>query len=149
MKNYMLFNSDSFTYPGAYVPLCKESEVQRVLSLSQECKRLPLPVNIAETPVAYKIEVAIPGVERENILLLANGNIISVIVINNTCSFHEEENSQQHEFDYDCFSHNIEVAANADLEFANAVCHSGMLRIYIPKSTTDSMNKGTVNIIIY
>ena len=145
----MHFNSDSFTYPGEYVPLCNESEIQRMLSLSEEGKGVPPPVNITETPDAYKIEVAMPGVERENILLLANGNIISVIVINNTSCFHEEESSQQHEFDYDCFSRDIAVAANADLEFANAVCHSGMLRIYIPKSATTSVNKGTVNIIIY
>jgi HSP20 family protein len=149
MKNNMLFNSDNLTYPGEYVPLCKESEVQRALHLSHQCKGLPPPVNITEMPDAYRIEVAMPGVERENILLLANGNIISVMVINNTCSFHEEESSQQHEFDYDCFSRDIAVAANADLEFTNAVCHSGMLRIYIPKSTTNSVNKGSVNIVVY
>ena len=130
------------------MPLCKESEVQRVLSLSKEGKGLP-PVNITETPDGYRVEVAMPGVNRENILLLAKGNIISVIVINNTGSFHEEESSQQHEFEYDCFSCDIVVAANGDLEFANAVCHSGMLRIYIPKSTTNSVSKDVVNIIIY
>ena len=144
----MLFNSDSFTYPGEYVPLFK-GEVQRVLGLARELKVVPPPINIIETLGAYKIEIAMPGVERENILLLASGNTISLVVINNTCSFHAEENSPQHDLNYDCFSHDISVARNADVEFANAVCHSGMLRIYIPKSTRYSVNETPVNIIVY
>jgi HSP20 family molecular chaperone IbpA len=149
MKNKMIFNAAGFTYPGEYVPLFTESEVQQVLNLSQECKTLEHPVNITERPDAYRFEVAMPGIERENILLLANGNTISIIVIKNTCSVSESEDFNRQESDSDCFSCYLNVADNADLEFANAVCHSGMLRIYVPKSTTKPVNKGPINIIVY
>ena len=148
MKNKTIFSSESITYPGEFVPVFKEAELQRMISL-REPKVLPPLVNITETPDAYRIEVAMPGVERGNILLLANGNTISVMVINNPSLLHQEKDSQQHEFDYDCLNHKITLAADADIEFASAVCHSGMLRIYIPKSTTTSVTKETVNIIVY
>ena len=148
MKNRMLFNSDSFTYPGEYVPLFK-GEVQRVLGLARELKVVPPPINIIETLGAYKIEIAMPGVERENILLLASGNTISVMVMNNTNISRVEENPQQNAMHSDCFTHDISVARNADVEFANAVCHSGMLRIYIPKSTGYPVNETPFNIVVY
>ena len=149
MKNSVLFDQESFTYPGEYAPLFKEGDVQDVVNYVQGHKTVRPPVNIAETPDSYRIEVAMPGVERENILLLGREHTISLMGRNNTCSIHNEEHSQQHEFDYDCFSREIPVAGNADLEFANAVCHSGMLRIYVPKATTNFENKSPVNIIVY
>ena len=142
-------NADSFTYPGAYVPLFRETDVQQMINLSREFKTLPHPVNITENEDAYSIEVAMPGIERENIMLLADANTISVIVMKTTTPVPERESFHQHEFDCDCFSRHINIAENADVEFSNAVCHSGMLQIYIPKSTTNSVSKGPLNIAIY
>ena len=142
-------NADSFTYPGAYVPLFRETDVQQIINLSRECKTLPHPVNITESAVAYRIEVAMPGIERENIMLLANANTLSVFAMKTTSPVPERESFHQREFDCDCFSRDISVADNADVEFSNAVCHSGMLQIYIPKSTTNYVSKGPLNIAIY
>ena len=142
-------NAESFTYPGAYVPLFRETDVQQLINLSREFKTLPHPVNITENDEAYRIEIEIPGIERENIMLLADANTLSVIVTKSTSPVPGRENFNHHEFDCDCFSHHISIAENADVEFSNAVCHSGMLHIYIPKSTTNSVSKGPITIAVY
>lgn len=142
-------NAESFTYPGAYVPLFRETDVQQMINRSREFKTLPHPVSITDNADAYRIEVEIPGIERENIMLLADVNTLSVIVMKSTSPVPERENFQHHEFDCDCFSHHINIAENADVEFSNAVCQSGLLQIYIPKSTTGSMSKGPINIAVY
>ena len=149
MKREINDYADSSTYPGAYVPLFRETDVQQMIKLSREFKTLPHPVNITQNDDAYRIEVAMPGIERENILLLAHANTISVIVMKTASAVPEGEIFLQHEFDGDCFSHHINIAEDADVEFSNAVCHSGMLQIYIPKSTTNSVSKGPLNIAIY
>jgi len=65
MQNYLFNTNNSSVYPGAYVPVFNENELN---TLNHSCKNetKSLSVNITELAGSCKIEFSIPGVKREN-----------------------------------------------------------------------------------
>lgn len=148
MKNDVLYDTDSLVYPGVYVPLLKEEEVQSALKRSQEGETVLPPVNVTELPDLFKVEVAIPGVKQENFLIYADENILSVFVVHKECGLKEGESFQLHEFNYQCFNRDIILPDNADAEFASAEYEAGILRLYVPKAKQPGKNQHT-RIVVY
>ncbi len=71
MKSDILYSPDCSIYPGDYMPLLRAEEIEEELKLSHEGEALFPPVNITELADSFKVEVAIPGVRREDFLLHA------------------------------------------------------------------------------
>jgi HSP20 family protein len=71
-------------YPVEYVPLLKEEEVKKELKKTHAGDRVRPSVNIAESPDSFKVEVAMPGMKREELLIHANENILPI------CAVHKE-----------------------------------------------------------
>jgi HSP20 family protein len=147
MENTILPHSRYFAYPGRPVPLVNETDVLAELKKPHEGDTIQPPVNVAELPDSYKVEVAIPGVKREDFLIHANDNVLSV------CVLHQEpgqpgERFQLHEFNYECVKRPIDLPSNADVEFSVAEYKSGILRIYVPKSNQPSQNLNST-IVVY
>jgi HSP20 family protein len=118
------------------VPLYTENDFNETVKFSYKNKATGLPVNINESGNFYKIELAIPGVERENLFLKVCGNVLSVSVIHNDEELQKQKKSQLHEFAFDgCFSRKIALPDNADPLFISAEYRSGILQLYVPKST--------------
>jgi len=140
--------SNDCIYPGGFTPLLREEEVRE--ELKRMCKgESPFPpVNVTELSNSFKVEVAIPGVKRENFLVYADDNILSVCVFNKQAPHHTEEAFKMHEFNYDCFERHITLPKNAEAEFVSAVYRSGILSMHIPKSDHPSKNQHT-RIVVY
>jgi HSP20 family protein len=135
MENTTIYEPVYEIYPGAYVPMLKEAEIRSSIKLSVEGESvLPL-VNVLEFQGCFKIEMAIPGVKREDFLVHADGNALLICVSHKSPSRAEQENFQLHEFNYDCFARQVILPLNADLELANAEYKEGILRLYIAKTT--------------
>ena len=113
-------------YPGEYIPLFKENNVSRC---STYYRKNIFPVNIEELGSCYKIELAIPGLKRENFLINSDGNIVSVSIIHDDNAFINQEGFLLHEFDCSgCFNRKIVLPDNAEYT-------SGILRLYVSKSS--------------
>jgi HSP20 family protein len=148
MENDILYSPVCSIYPGEYVPLLKTEEIEEELRHSHEGEALFPPVNITELADSFKVEVAIPGVRRENFLLHANENILFVRVLHKEHVLQGEECFQLHEFNYECFDRRIILPENVDPEFTSAEYKAGILRLHVPKSTLPAKNMHT-RIVVY
>ena len=148
MENDVLYDTGCLIYPGAYVPLLKEEEVQEELKRPHKGETILPPVNVTEMADSFKVEVAIPGVKREDFLIHSDGNVLSVCVLHKECGLHEGERFQLHEFNYECFDRHIILPDNADSEFVSAEYKAGILRLYVPKAKQPAKNQHT-RIVVY
>ncbi len=146
MEYTNLYKSDCSVYPGEFVPLIKDEELQKELYYAQTGSTPP-PVNMIEYRDSIMVEVAIPGAKREDFIVHANKNEVSVCLLNKTFSS-STKNSALHEFNYRCFERHITLPENVDPEFIHAEYSSGMLRLYIPKTRQPQKNLDT-RIVVY
>ncbi len=148
MKNFNLHYDDCSVYPGDYVPLLKTAAMQEELKIFKKNELVFPPTNITELTDAYKVEVAIPGVKREDFLVQADGNILYVTVVHKELGNAAMESFQLHEFNYNCFNRHIVLPYNADTEFISAEYNAGILRLYIPKVNMPVSSLNT-RIVVY
>ena len=144
----MLYEATCLVYPGCYVPLLKEEDVNSALKLLPEGETILPPVNISEFTNFFKVELAVPGVKREDILVHSDGNVLSVCVLQKKAKYDGGERFQLHEFNYNCFSRDITLPFNADSEFASAEYKEGKLRLFILK-TEQPGKRARTEIAIY
>jgi HSP20 family protein len=123
MKNDLFYTTNPSVYPGEYVPLFSENDLKKTIKHSTKNKTNNLPVNIKELEDFYKIELAVPGVKRENLVLKSYGNVLSLSVIHNEFNLNLDYNRK------------IVLPDNAEPIFVSAEYKSGILHLYIPKST--------------
>ena len=148
MKNDILYSPGCSIYPGDYMPSLRAEEIEEELKLSHEGEALFPPVNITELADSYKVEVAIPGVRREDFLLHAKENVLFVRVLHKEYVVEGSERFQLHEFNYQCFDRPIVLPDNADAEFISAEYKAGILRLHLPKSEQPAKNPHT-RIVVY
>lgn len=91
------------------------------------------PVNIAENNDGFLIEVAAPGLKKENFQANLNQNILSI-------TYHEEENKEEtngrytrREFRFGSFKRSFTLPQTVDSENISANYDNGVMRLYIPK----------------
>jgi len=148
MNNDTLYNPICLIYPGTFIPLVKEEEVQTALKHKHAGEIVIPPVNVIELGDLFKVEVAIPGVQKEDFLVHSDANVLSVCVLQKDEGSHEGEIFELHEFNYECFARHIILPGNADPEFASAEYKEGILRIFIPKSEQPGKTLHT-RIVVY
>lgn len=120
-------------YPGDFVPMHSEEEVMSAVKKSDKGVD-DVQVNITELPDSYKVEVDIPGVKSDNILVIADQNKLSVSVLKKAIGPQQEESIKKKEFSYVCLEEQIEMPDDADMSFVVAEYRNGILEIYVQKS---------------
>ena len=143
MENAISYDVGCLIYPGTYVPLMKEEEVISALNTSPKNELVLPPVNITELSDSYKIELATPGVKREDFLIHADENTLSIVAVHKQSANYSNEQFQLHEFNYTCFDRHILLPENADTEFTGAEYKEGILRFYVPKTDQPAKNLHT------
>ena len=88
MNYSSLCQNNCSIYPGEFVPLMNENEVKAQFSLPREMENVQPPANLKETKDTYKIEFALPGLKREELLVLADDNILTIYGIHKRASEH-------------------------------------------------------------
>lgn len=139
---------DCSIYPGEYVPFLNEKEVKEAIHNTDKRDIIHPAVNILEQPTSYKIEVVIPGVERDELLIYVNGNILSICAVNNEKINSTLRNLQVQEFSYKWFDRHILLPEDADSTFISAEYRAGIVVVHIPKSAKPINNSHT-RIIVY
>lgn len=90
-------------------------------------------VNIKETEESYKIEVAVPGLNKEDFRVNLENNMLTIE--GSKESNHEEKNEKytRKEFDYNAFKRSFTLPNSADTEKIDANYTNGILYLTIHK----------------
>lgn len=91
-------------------------------------------VNIKETSDNYEVEVAAPGLEKNDFKITLDGNLLTISSEKENQQVDEQENFTRREFSYQSFQRSFELPKNVvDEEKINARYENGLLHLSIPK----------------
>lgn len=96
-------------------------------------KSTPL-VNVIESEAGYKIQVAAPGLQKENFKISLKENRMT-IAVNEESTLAEGEKYRKHEFNYGKIHRAFDLPENADLESIEAKYENGVLNVFVAKKT--------------
>ncbi len=93
-------------------------------------------VNIKENEKDYSIQLAVPGIKKEDVKVEIEKNVLTVYAETKKESKSEEDGYIKKEFDYQSFSQSFNLPVDEiDENQINAQCDNGVLSISIPKNT--------------
>ena len=90
-------------------------------------------VNVVETKDNYKLEVAVPGMSKENMKINVDGNMLTVSGKNETKNSEEKENYTRKEFSFSSFFRTFTLPDTVDADKISADYVNGILNVVIPK----------------
>lgn len=99
------------------------------------------PVNIKELNDSFSIEVAAPGMKKEDFKISAENNQLGIAVEGPKEQTPENEEYSRREFDFSSFCRYFTLPDSVNSENINARYENGLLRITLPK-TEESKTKG-------
>jgi len=135
--------SDCSVYPGVYVPFKGGSEVLHQLKRLKKQSVAHPTVNISELPDSFKIEMIIPGMKRDEIMIDARDHKLFVYGTHK----HQDTTGELTGV-LGAFDRHIKLPRNGDIEFASAEYKSGILCICFLK--TDKPNRSlNTRIVVY
>ncbi|MDE3235199.1 MAG: Hsp20/alpha crystallin family protein [Bacteroidota bacterium] len=140
----------STVYPGEFTSLIKEDALKELLELAHKNEDYLVmpPVNVKESTNFFTVEVVIPGISREELLVFTDEQVISVFVMNEASKDHAAATFTTHEFKDRCFGRHIILPKSADTEFTCAEYKTGILYLFIPKGE-NSTGHGHTQIVVY
>ncbi len=148
MEHYSSKSSIHYIYPGEYTPLPELEQLAAELKIHREGTVVQPLVNVRDSDESFTVEVAIPGVKRENFLLAVNDHVLSIALFVKSSIDCTAGNFHLHEFNYECFDRHILLPTNTNPELASAFYKEGLLQIYIPKET-DPVKTDALRIVVY
>ncbi len=135
------------TYPGEYTPVqFKFETLAEELLKPHEGASIPA-CNICETPEYYKIELAAPGLQREDFLVsITEQGYLSVSALHKASN--KNEKYRTHAFNYGCFNHELLLPENIDTDFLKAEYRTGILSFWFLKTKKPSQKRASI-VIVY
>ena len=108
-------------------------------------------VNIKETDKAFEIEIAAPGMTKEDFTIRVDNDEELVIALEKKHENKEEhkgENYLRREFSYASYHQAFTLPDNIDVENIKAAMNNGILGIELPKKTPDKQIPASRHIAI-
>lgn len=121
-------------YPGNYVSLVKDEEIAKELNSVFDEVVIDFPVIITDLNDTLKIEIAIPGINREDFFIHDDENGLSVTVLHKNIKGNEASDVRFHHFGCMCFEKHIVLPENVDSEFISAEYADGILCLHLSKT---------------
>ncbi|THD30882.1 MAG: Hsp20/alpha crystallin family protein [Flavobacterium johnsoniae] len=91
-------------------------------------------VNIKETTDTYEVEVAAPGLEKNDFKVTLDGNLLTISSEKENQQVSEQQNFTRREFSYQSFQRSFQLPKNVvDEENISARYENGLLLLSIPK----------------
>ncbi|WMJ73019.1 Hsp20/alpha crystallin family protein [Cytophagaceae bacterium ABcell3] len=91
-------------------------------------------INVKENGDSFKVEMAAPGLNKEDFRLDVKDNILSVFVQKEEKHEEEDERFTRREFSYSSFERSFNLPENTNVEKIDATYKDGLLCINIPKT---------------
>ena len=98
---------------------------------SMEYSNLNPAVNIKENDKSYCLDIAAPGLNKDNIEVSYENKILSIEVVNSNKDLNTEYN--RFEFDYNSFKRSFKLPDSIELSKIDASYLNGVLSISLPK----------------
>lgn len=134
MKNAISPTPEHYIYPGEFVPLLKEPHIKKSLRKSfEESSIVNAPVILAESDDTVKVDICMPGLKREELVVYADNNILSICVAQVKPGLSAQPKNKSLASSCDFFYRSIGLPANVDPEFISAEYKSDMLSLCISK----------------
>jgi len=149
--SHHLHENNCTLYPGEYIPMLDNLELQEeLLKIPDEHVSRPV-VNVLEENECFRIEAALPGLKREDFFVTIQNNILSITVLHKHGSPDASflESARLREFNYDCFNRHIVLPDQVETEFVRAEYKDGILFIYLPKTETCRNSSSCTHVIVY
>lgn len=141
---------ENFIYPGNYVPQFSEIEILTELKNQHLESNQPRMTQV-ELPTAYKIEVEIPGVKREDLNVHIENSQLCILGLHKdgscTC-VGDNDLSLHHDYNPRCFNYNIPLPDDTDPRFMSAEYKDGILNLVISKSK-HPWPRSLFNVVVY
>lgn len=90
-------------------------------------------VNIQETDQEYRLELVIPGMKKEDLVISLENDMISVSANQKEQNEESKENYIRKEFSFGSFQRSFTLPDTVDAEHINAVYENGVLDLMLPK----------------
>jgi len=92
-------------------------------------------VNLREQPGHYEVELAVPGVKREDIKVQLNGNTLTISCQKTAETREDNDRYISREFNYGSFSRVFQLQKDVvDIDQIDAKLEEGILKLRIPKT---------------
>ncbi|MBS1507331.1 MAG: Hsp20/alpha crystallin family protein [Bacteroidetes bacterium] len=122
--------------PNDYVPATFSSLIDRFFneSLARTGGSVFTPkVDVIETENAYEVQVAVPGLNKEDFKIEINDNYLTVSGERKLSNEKKDKNFHSIETQYGSFSRSFTLPENVDGSKINAKYNNGILELVIPK----------------
>ena len=125
-----------------------ESMFKRLMTpmrFESEARALEMRVDVSEKDNAYTVRADLPGVKKEDINVRIDGNIVQI-----DAEVKEEKDTKEggkvlrSERYYGSISRAFTLAQDVDESKATAKCENGVLTLVLPKKTTTTSKKLTI-----
>lgn len=90
-------------------------------------------VNIAETDEEFRVEVAAPGMKREDFHVELDNDILRIWTEAENSKEEKNENYTRREFSYESFTRSFHLPNSVEADKIKAKYEDGLLRLMIPK----------------
>ncbi len=90
-------------------------------------------VNVVETDTAYHLELAAPGMKKEDFNVAIKNGMLTISAATKTESEEKKDHYARREFSYSAFSRSFRLPENAMPENVNATYQDGILKMSLPK----------------
>ncbi len=90
-------------------------------------------VNIAETKDAFNLEIAIPGVKRDDIKVNIDNNTLLISKVTEEALEERKEDFKRIEFNFSSFERSFQLPKSVDTDKIEATYTDGVLYIALPK----------------
>jgi HSP20 family protein len=95
-------------------------------------KSLPA-VNVKETDKSYILELAVPGIDKNNLKIDMNEDVLTISSQVKTENEQENDGYMRREFSFDSFTRSFYVPENVNKEKIGATYRDGILSVEMPK----------------
>jgi HSP20 family protein len=104
-------------------------------------------VNIVERSDAYRIEIAAPGIDKQNFTLSVDNNHVSIEAKREvTTEENQEEKYTRREFRYETFKRSYKLPETVNQDAISAVYENGILLVTLPKKEAVKPQVKTIEI---
>ncbi|QEC53247.1 HSP20 family protein [Anseongella ginsenosidimutans] len=103
-------------------------------------------VNVSEDKDSYRVELAAPGLKKEDFKLNVEDNLLSISVEKKEEKDEKENGYTRREFNYTNFSRSFTLPETVNTESIKAVYKDGILEIDLPKKEEEKTKNRVIDI---
>ena len=104
-------------------------------------------VNVVESKDSFRIELALPGIKKEDVTINVEGDNLTISGKNESKLNEENESYTRREFNYSTFSRTFTLPETVDADAISAEYNNGILNVSIPKKE-EAKDKGPKSVKI-